>query len=268
MVNAVLRRLPKLPERWPDEATEYSLPAWLWRRWVARLGLETARAAGAAALRAPETYIRDASVTEAPAGCEATGIPGCWHLTGAASEGARRMDLGAQTVVPLLDLQPGHLLLDVCAAPGNKTAQALETCGVRAIACDASAKRLRDLVVQGAKLVQLNAAEALPFGAVFDRILVDAPCSGTGTLGRNPEIRWRLTEMEIQRQAARQKRILGNALAVLKPGGRLVYATCSLEPEENEEVVRAVAAERVRAESLRVPGREAGDGFYAAVLEG
>jgi 16S rRNA (cytosine967-C5)-methyltransferase len=106
----------------------------------------------------------------------------------------------------------------------------------------------------------------LPFLPVFDRILVDAPCSGTGTLARNPEIRWRLKEADFARYAARQRRILRHALACLKPGGRLVYSTCSLEREENEDVVRAVAPDRVRAERLRVPGRHAGDGFYAAVL--
>lgn len=265
LVNAVLRRLPPLPPNWGDEAVEFSLPSWLWRRWVSRFGLESARRLGEAGLRPPETYIRLA-VPEPPPGCEPAGLPGCWRLNGPLPAGARRQDIGSQTVVPLLELQPGHLFLDLCAAPGNKAAQALETPGLTAVACDSSAARLREFHAAGAKLVRLDAAQPLPFPAVFDRILVDAPCSGTGTLARNPEIRWRLKEADIAGHAARQRRILSHALNCLKPGGRLVYSTCSLEREENEDVVRAVAPGRVLAERLRVPGRHPGDGFYAAVI--
>jgi 16S rRNA (cytosine967-C5)-methyltransferase len=93
--------------------------------------------------------------------------------------------------------------------------------------------------------VQLDASLPLPFAARFDRILVDAPCSGTGTLARNPEIKWRLGPDDIARLSGIQARILDAALAALAPGGRLVYATCSLEPEENEVVVeRALSKTR------------------------
>lgn len=266
LVNAVLRRLPPLPEKWGDEALEFSLPPWLWRRWVSRFGLEAARKLGEASLRAPEPFIRVQAGTEPPPGCQATEVAGCFRVTEVVPEGARRQDIGAQTVVPLLDLQPNQHFLDVCAAPGNKTAQALETQGLKAVACDFSQARLAAFHAIGADLVRLDASCKLPFGAVFDRILVDAPCSGTGTLGRNPEIRWRLAANDIGKHAERQRKILRNALECLKPGGRLVYATCSLEREENEDIVRAVAADRVKAERMRVPGRHAGDGFYAAVL--
>jgi 16S rRNA (cytosine967-C5)-methyltransferase len=266
LVNAVLRRLPPLPASWNDDAIEYSLPPWLWRRWANRFGLDAARRLGAACLHAPATYIRLPAVAAPPPGCEAAELPGCWLLTGPLPVGARRQDLGSQTVVPLLELVPGQLFLDLCAAPGNKTAQALETPALTAVACDSSLARLREFHAAGARLVRLDAAQPLPFPPVFDRILVDAPCSGTGTLARNPEIRWRLKEADFARYAARQRRILRHALGCLKPGGRLVYSTCSLEREENEDVVRAVAPDRVRAERLRVPGRHAGDGFYAAVL--
>ena len=97
----------------------------------------------------------------------------------------------------------------------------------------------------------------------FDRILVDAPCSGTGTLARNPEIKWRLRPADLARFAGLQRAILGNALPHLKPGGKLVYATCSLEREENEEIVAGLP---VVATHLRLPGRDPGDGFFAAVL--
>jgi 16S rRNA (cytosine967-C5)-methyltransferase len=266
LVNAVLRRLPPWPASWGDDALEYSLPPWLWRRWTSRFGLDAARRLGETCLRPPATYIRLPAAAEPPPGCEPTELPGCWLLSGPLPAGARRQDIGSQTVVPLLELQPGHLFLDLCAAPGNKTAQALETPGLIAVACDSSAARLRQFHAPAALLVRLDAAQPLPFPPVFDRILVDAPCSGTGTLARNPEIRWRLQEADLARHAARQHRILRSALACLKPGGLLVYSTCSLEREENEDVVRAVAPGRVRAERLRVPGRHPGDGFYAAVL--
>jgi 16S rRNA (cytosine967-C5)-methyltransferase len=176
------------------------------------------------------------------------------------------MDIGAQSVVPLLGLEPGHRFLDLCAAPGNKTLQALET-PVKAVACDASPARLKSILASNVQKVLLDATLPLPFGPIFDRVLVDAPCSGTGTLGRNPEIRWRLAASDIIRHSDRQKRILRAALACLRPGGRLVYSTCSLEQEENKDVVTAVAAGRVQSEVLRLPGREPGDGFFAAVLE-
>ena len=265
MVNAVLRRLPELPGKWAWEALGYSLPSWMYRRWTEHFGAEMARTLGAASLERPEVYIRRPAA-EPPPGCEATEVPGCWKVTGAVPENVRRMDIGAQTVVPLLELQSGQRFLDLCAAPGNKTAQALETAGIDVVACDVSRARLDEFTVKNVRLMQVDATERLPFGAEFDRILVDAPCSGTGTLARNPEIRWRLRESDFAAHAERQRLAVRNALACLKPGGRLVYSTCSLEREENEEVVRAVAGSRVKSEHYRLPGRDAGDGFYAAVL--
>ena len=111
--------------------------------------------------------------------------------------------------------------------------------------------------------VVLDASARLPFDIKFDRILVDAPCSGTGTLGRNPEIKWRMQPSDIRRFPPIQSNILRSALDWLKPGGRLVYATCSLEPEENEDIVAGLAVQETR---LRLPGRDLGDGFFAAVI--
>ncbi|MDA1314924.1 MAG: hypothetical protein O2968_16445 [Acidobacteria bacterium] len=115
--------------------------------------------------------------------------------------------------------------------------------------------------------VALDTTSPLPFRATFDRILVDVPCSGTGTLARNPDIKWRLRPEDIQDLAEKQKAILSNALDRLAPGGLLIYSTCSLEPEENQQVVNAVLEARPRfsAEPVlaRIPGRDPGDGFYA-----
>jgi 16S rRNA (cytosine967-C5)-methyltransferase len=125
---------------------------------------------------------------------------------------------------------------------------------------------LQGLKPLGCALVQLDAAAPLPFRTRFDRILLDAPCSGTGTLGRNPEIKWRLRPGDLARLHELQVRLLGNALDGLAPGGRLVYSTCSLEPEENEAVLLEVLGHVPERKLRRLPGIDAGDGFFAAVI--
>jgi len=206
-----------------------------------------------------------------PAGLqvEATNLPGAYRLLSPASPHLRLHDIGSQSIVPFLDLKPGLRYLDLCAAPGNKTVQALETPLALAIACDVSPERIRDIAPVCPRIV-LDATEPLPFAIPFDRIFIDAPCSGTGTLGRNPEIKWRLEETDLPRFAEKQLRILRQAARLLASGGKLVYATCSLEQEENEEVVRALLNDELELhcerEIWRIPGRDEGDGFFAAVL--
>jgi 16S rRNA (cytosine967-C5)-methyltransferase len=138
--------------------------------------------------------------------------------------------------------------------------------GVNAVACDVSANRLVPVKELGCHLVVLDATQPLPFRRRFDRILLDAPCSGTGTLGRNPEIRWRLDPSDLARQKARQIAMLRRALEALAPGGRLVYSTCSLEPEENEQVLESVLGALPKVVVRRIPGVVPGDGFYASVI--
>ncbi len=258
-VNAVLRKVHREPIAWPDRVTELCQPAWLLESWERQFGEEAAGRIARAFLAQPQTFIR---ASEALPDCEPTEIPGCYRITGAPPPGARIQDIGAQSIVPLLELEPGMTFLDLCAAPGNKTAQALEY-GVKAVACDLHLNRLSELRGLACERVLLDASKPLPFVRKFDRILVDAPCSGTGTLGRNPEIKWRITPagpLELQRvQAA----ILRNALECLAPGGRLVYSTCSLEREENEAVALPFSPLRIER---RLPGIQAGDGFFAAVL--
>ena len=236
LVNAVLRKADRKPVKWPDRATELSVPAWMLERWDRQYGPETAAAIAKAALSEPEEAVNP--------------------VTG------RQQDPGSQSIVPLLEIEPGMTLLDLCAAPGNKTAQALAA-GARAVACDRSLARLASVPAEAARVV-LDATQALPFRSQFDRILVDAPCSGTGTLSRNPEIKWRITPDDIRsRFPLLQRAILDRALACLKPGGRLVYSTCTLEAEENEGVIAGLAVEKVH---VRIPGRDRGDGFFAAVI--
>ena len=234
-VNAVLRKVNRSPIAWPDKATELSVPAWMLERWQRQYGEEPAAAIARAAFEQPEAAINP--------------------------DTGRQQDPGAQSIVPLLKIEPGMTVLDLCAAPGNKTAQILAL-GAQVIACDRYIKRLADVPAQR---VVLDAGTTLPFNLKFDRILIDAPCSGTGTLARNPEIKWRLRESDLPRFAALQRKILENALPHLKPGGRLVYSTCSLEREENEDIVNGLP---ITTRHLRLPGRDPGDGFFAAVIIG
>ncbi len=235
-VNAVLRKVNRDVLVWPDLATELSMPPWMLARWQSHYGADAASAMARAALEEPASAINP--------------------------ETDRQQDPGAQSIVPLLDVQPDMLVLDLCAAPGNKTAQILAR-GARVVACDRYFKRLESVDSAVSRIV-LDAGAPLPFPRIFDRILLDAPCSGTGTLAHNPEIKWRLREEDLARLADLQRRMLANALACLNPGGTLVYSTCSLEREENEDVV---VGYNVTQTHLRQPGRDEGDGFFAAVLQ-
>ena len=238
-VNAVLRKVNRDPVDWPAREVALSCPEWLLDRWTSRYGLEVGEGIARAALVEPPKHFR----------------------------GGRMQDIGSQSIIPLLSLEPGQTFLDLCAAPGNKTAQALES-GVRAIACDVHWHRMSSLRALGCDLVALDGTRPLPFASGFDRILVDAPCSGTGTLARNPEIKWRLVTADLDDLPRRQRALLANARAALAPGGLLVYSTCSLEPEENQAVVATVPPERILKTVERIPGRDPGDGFFAAVIQG
>jgi 16S rRNA (cytosine967-C5)-methyltransferase len=234
-VNAVLRKVDRQPVKWPSREIELSHPAWLLESWDRQFGRETATAIARANLQRPITYKR----------------------------GSRIQDVGSQSIVPLLGLSVGQTFLDLCAAPGNKTAQALET-RVQAVACDFHWSRLEPMKSLGVDLVQLDARQPLPFRRRFERILVDAPCTGTGTLAHNPEIKWRLRPEALGELQQIQRQILRRAMEALAPGGRLVYSTCSLEREENEEVVEGLD---IVATMRRIPGLDPGDGFFAAAIE-
>jgi len=267
LVNAVLRKVNREAVTFPDRAIELSHPAWLLERWERHYGTETAALIVQANLRTPETYVRLPAGCAAPEGArlQPTEVAGCYRLVEGRAGRLRIQDIGSQAVVELLELAPGMSVLDVCAAPGNKTAQMLES-GARVFACDLRLSRLRRMKQLGCFLVVADAAVALPFGVRFERILVDAPCSGTGTLARNPEIKWRLTPAKLEELQQLQVRILRNALGLLAPGGLLVYATCSLEPEENEQVVEKVLGLPPNRVLRRLPGIHPGDGFFAAVI--
>jgi len=208
-------------------------------------------------------------------------------------------DEASQLVAELVHPAPGMRVLDLCAAPGIKSGQLAQALGSGTlVACDYSAARLETMakllpkwIPPGVRVavVRLDAAAPLPFAMKFDRILLDAPCSGTGTLGRNPEIKWRLRPGDISRLAGIQAAMLRNAAPWLAPDGRLVYATCSLEPEENAGVIesvldemrdfRVLTSQELASEHPRLvplfdargyfstrPDQHSMDGFNAAVL--
>ena len=160
-------------------------------------------------------------------------------------------DEASQLVALTLDARPGERILDLCASPGGKTvaiAASMHDSGLL-IASDVRPKRvalMRDTIrSSGAthvRLVQVPMAGALPFSRVFDRVLVDAPCSGLGTLRRDPDIKWRRNEDDLPALADAQIDLLTRAAMVVRPGGRIVYGTCSSEPDENDQVVRAFLA--------------------------
>lgn len=267
LTNAVLRKVNRDPIVWPDQATELACPAWLLDRWSNHFGGDMARAIASAALQKPSVYIRNP-----PCGLPVspTSVAGCFRVDAELPPGIRSQDIGSQSLIPLLELRSGTTYLDLCAAPGNKTLQAMEFHPQLAVACDISFRRLLSIPAICPR-VALDATQPLPFRRLFDRILVDAPCSGTGTLARNPEIKWRVQSDDFARFREKQIRILLQAAESLAPEGRLVYATCSLEPEENEQVVKAALGGNPRLRTLqetwRIPGRDEGDGFYIAVLK-
>ncbi len=295
LVNAVLRRLPESPDHEGDRERELAHPTWLVERWRRTYGDEAAQGILRFNQTPPPTYLRlnvrfpveetlerlaREGIETAPtelAACRRV-LSGRPAATECFREGRVRIqDLGSQAIVPLLELAPGGRLLslrllDLCAAPGGKTYQALESAGgdLRAVAADRHLRRLstmRRLETCPAPLVVVDAEAELPFRSSFDRVLVDAPCSGTGTLARNPEIKWRLREDDLADLARKQRRILSRGLDALTPDGILVYSTCSLEPEENRQVVEAVLREKTGFAAgdylERLPGREEGDGFFA-----
>ncbi len=173
-------------------------------------------------------------------------------------------DEASQLVPLLLGAKRGETVLDLCAAPGGKTIILANRVGSegQVVAADLRETRLQSMRARIAgmdarniSLVALDGTRELPFASQFDRILVDAPCSGTGTLARNPEIRWRLKPEDLTDLHQRQATLVRSALAHLAPEGALLYSTCSLEPEENESVVREVLSSepQFRGETVEIP---------------
>jgi 16S rRNA (cytosine967-C5)-methyltransferase len=304
LVNAVLRKaargeLPALPsdDTPAGAAIVHSYPPWLVELWWEHFGpdetralLRAGNASGELALRvntlraAPPDVVGALAalapaVTARPAGGE---LPEGLVVEGAFDAHAHPL-YGAGAYTPqsraamlvgrALDPQPGERVLDLCAAPGGKTTHlaalmgdsgeivAVERHGGRARALARTCERM------GASCVRVVHADAARFTTEepFDRALVDPPCSGLGTLQGHPDLRWRMTPESVQRLARGQAAILAAARAAVRPGGTIVYATCTLAPAENEAVV-ATSGLSLQSERLVLPHRDRTDGFYIARL--
>jgi 16S rRNA (cytosine967-C5)-methyltransferase len=285
MVNAVLRKLATTPPLHIAEepATELALaqahPLWLIERWINLFGIQTARAichhgqsqpSSTIRLTSPsvETELMQSGILLEPGELltrARTVVSGDIAATAACREGRVRLqDEGSQLVAEIVGTnsdQQIESILDACAAPGGKTLLLAErNPQARIVALESSTNRFDQLQQRLAHLgdrVECRHADAtaLSEDSTFDLVLADVPCSGTGTLGRNPEIRHRLRIEDLARQADKQREILRATLRAVRPCGRVVYSTCSLEPEENEQIIAAVLAENPKARLVPLESR-------------
>jgi 16S rRNA (cytosine967-C5)-methyltransferase len=301
LVNAVLRRAQRegrsLLEGLSDDtpaaaALKHSHPEWLVRMWWEELGADETRALLARDNEAPESAVRvntlRTSRIELPVPSHpAPELPEALVLDAPfdvhASDAFARGELmpqsrGSMLVSHVLDPQPGERVLDLCAAPGAKTTHiaalmegrgevvAVEAHEGRAAALEENAQRL------GADNVRVLAQDARePAGGAFDRVLLDPPCSDLGTLQARPDVRWRKDLELISSVAVQQAELLATAAEQVRPGGVLVYSTCTISARENEERMRAFlndqAGFRLTHTRQLLPHRDGTDGFFIARLE-
>jgi 16S rRNA (cytosine967-C5)-methyltransferase len=322
LVNAVMRKVKSAaydPHTFKSTELEYlssglAHPKWLAERWLALFGNDRVRKICEYDQRIPATVLRlnnsedetllaAQGIQLAPGALMATArvvTSGDVSSTQMFREGKIAIqDEGSQLVAALVG--QGQRILDCCAAPGGKTAaMATRLPEAEIVASELHPHRatlLRRLAPQQNVEVITADALALPFGPDFDRVLADVPCSGTGTLARNPEIKWKLKPEDLLDLQTRQIAILKASMRHVSPGGKLIYSTCSLEPEENEQVITACLSANfdfkiipVRAELQRlrrsgelvwenidkllsgdflrtIPGLHPCDGFFAAVMK-
>jgi 16S rRNA (cytosine967-C5)-methyltransferase len=253
LVNAVLRKMSRDGQKLIESQDVHRLntPLWLWESWTAAYGEDICRRIAEAhaeeapldiaAVKDPETWaqrleaeILDTGSLRRPAGGRITDLPGF-------DEGAWWIqDAAAALPATLLGNVKGKTVIDLCAAPGGKSAQ-LAAMGANVIAVDRSENRLKRLRSNLARLnleVETVAADAATWRPkeLADAVLLDAPCSATGTLRRHPDVAWLKSPEEIVKLAAVQSRLAEAAMNMVKPGGLLVYCTCSIQPEEGVEI--------------------------------
>jgi 16S rRNA (cytosine967-C5)-methyltransferase len=306
LVNAVLRRLDReKPWRQPRVFegcplwVRASLPRWLWRRWASRYGTDRALEYALSLNRPPRAAFR-AIPGVTPHGDTSSQpsevVPGCYLADPGIGiephEDVQVMDEASQLVPFLLGAVEGAWAWEPCGAPGGKSLILVERCGPsgRVITSDASEKRLRTMRERHSsrrpfEVVVADAGAPFPFRIQFDVVLLDAPCSGLGTLRRNPEIKWRIQPARLAQFGAMQRRMLESVAGAVKIGGKLLYSTCSTEPEENEQPVAAFLARNPGFRLLKpfgLPGLERWldasgmfrsfpegrlwDGFFAALM--
>jgi 16S rRNA (cytosine967-C5)-methyltransferase len=282
LVNAVLRRCAREGKGIVEEVNGEMLdiPPWLHKRWIAHYGEATARAIAHALAQEPSLDITVKSDPEQWAsrlhgerlstGTVRTLLQGSvTHMPGFAEGEWWVQDAAAALPARLFGDVTGKTIVDFCAAPGGKTAQ-LAYAGARVIALDRSpgrTARLRDNLARlhlEAETVITDAVEWPGHGSAIDGILVDAPCTSTGTIRRHPDVAWLRQEADIAALASLQKRLLQRAAQLLRPGGTLVYCTCSLEPEEGEAQISALLSAEPGLKRLPIEAQEVG-GFSEIV---
>jgi 16S rRNA (cytosine967-C5)-methyltransferase len=314
-VNGVLRRMSR--ER-PWTAAEYiekcppwsrlSLPEWLWQRWQARFGIAQAERFVLSLNRPPDRAFRlitrpgQTSDSWVQTGIHPSElVPGAWLIQGSEPAGERFgtasvhfQDEASQLVPHLLEPLAGRRVWDACAAPGGKSAilgQLVLPDGM-VVSSDVSLARvlrMRDMLGSTGnrrhELLAADATRAAPFRVCFDAVLVDAPCSGLGTVRRNPEIKWRFRPARLELLHNAQTLLLDKVAGIVRTGGTLLYVTCSTEPEENEEVVDSFLASHPQFRLERpanppgvvrwldkrgffrsFPSEKLWDGFFAALM--
>ncbi len=326
VLRSLLRQRQKLPlpprPGAPDRAAQlaylgvtHSHPEWLVERWLDRHGFDATEAWVRFNNETPALMLRvntlRAAVDEAARALAADAVeterarhaPDGLAVT--SGNPLRRpqdglvfvQDEASQLVALAAGARPGERVLDLCASPGGKTAAMassmrdtglLVASDVRRTRMDLLRQTVRASGARAVRIVRVGARGALPFSDVFDRVLVDAPCSGLGTIRRDPDIRWRRTAADLPPLADAQRDLISRAAEVVRRGGRLIYATCSSEPEENEQVVDAFVAARtdfelvdLRADALpdavrpfidgrgmfrTLPFRDGLEAFFAAAL--
>lgn len=297
VVNGILRQAARQREHFLEErpslppAVRYSTPAWLAARWEGLFGAENARALMAWNAKTPAVHARENTLR--PLGHLPDGLvplpelPGWYRVDGSLpldDVRAGRLYLADPSTrygIELLAPQPGERILDACAAPGGKAAAIVSATRGNAhlTATDLHEHRLpalrENLECMGAMNVDIAAHDWAqpcpdPWKGAFDAVLLDAPCSNTGVIQRRVDVRWRLTPEEISRLAALQAQLLAQTSQAVRPGGRLVYSTCSIDDEENRNVVTAFLAAhpdwKLERDLTSLPHRVHGDGAYAALL--
>lgn len=278
LINAVLRRLDREGRAWvtAQDAARLNTPDWLWESWCAAYGETTTRAialahlreapldltltrADTAALWAPQldaTVLPTGSLRRA-AVSEVSSLPGyaqgAWWVQDAAAALPARM----------LGVRAGQTVADLCAAPGGKTLQMLAA-GADVTAVDRSAKRLKKVQDNAARLGRAVTTVAADLAAwqpeqLFDAVLLDAPCSATGTLRRHPDGLWLKKPGDVAALVAQQALFLRQALSMVRPGGTLVYCVCSLQPEEGEEQIAHLLSETTTVRRKPVTAADVGD---------
>ncbi len=304
-VNGVLRKLGR--ER-PWEMLDFhrdcpmwvrvSLPRWLWERWEARYGTDRAAEFALSLNQQPRAAFRSCTAAADRSYSESELVPGCFWIepgkkppTGSL---IHAQDEASQLVPWLFSGIAGARVWDACSAPGGKAAILREVCGAGGwvLASDLDAaragrarKRMAHCGVARWDVLVADASAGVPFRICFDAVLADVPCSGLGTLRRNPEIKWRFRQESLAEFNRRQAVLLESVSAAVRSGGRLIYSTCSTEPEENEFVVAAFLSAHPEFRLVRpvyppgieswlaedgmfrsYPSARPWDGFFAALM--